>query len=95
MMTQQQMNDYLLKNAEQKIKDSVNLSERLLWAYRTWVLTVIKNGKDQLMSKPTSENGSGAGGGESEANAGGGENAGGSAGGIEQGGESGGVVGAA
>lgn len=54
------MNDYLLKNAEQKIRDSVELSDRLLWSYRTWVLTVIKNGKDQLMSKPTSESSGGA-----------------------------------
>ena len=54
MMTRQQMNDYLIAGAEQEIKDDPTLADRLFMSYRTWVLSVIKAGKDQLASKPTS-----------------------------------------
>ena len=53
-MTRQQMNDYLLQAAAQEIRDEPTLADRLLASYRAWVLSVIKAGKDQLASKPTS-----------------------------------------
>ena len=54
MMTRQQMNDYLLQSAEQEIRDEPSLADRIFDSYRAWVLSVIKAGKDQLASKPTS-----------------------------------------
>lgn len=57
MFTRQQMNEYLLRRTEQEIQDMPDIDERLFWAYRDWVLELIKAGKDQLASKPTSTQG--------------------------------------
>lgn len=81
-MTRQQMNDYLIQRTEQLLKDDPSLEKRIFNDYRAWVLALINNGKDQLMSKPTSDskgvNGSEAGeAGAAESEQGGGEVGGG------------------
>ena len=63
MMTNQQMNEYLIQMCEHDIQDDPSLHERLFWDYRAWVLSLIDAGKDQLMSKKVSDSGSEAGGG--------------------------------
>ena len=63
MMTNQQMNGYLIQMCEHDIQDDPSLHERLFWDYRAWVLSLIDAGKDQLMSKKVSDSGSEAGGG--------------------------------